>query len=113
MWIALIIVIVGMVVVYFAHEEVKEVKARKKRMQVVPAHYPIAEKVLDAMERKEASIENVESKKKKNFDWGFFEVFIADLQSKYLAITEDTSYEIFEAVEMVKKNKELVAANSC
>ena len=110
MWeVLIVVIIIGIAVCYFVRGETK---ARKKRMEVVPVHYPIAERVLDAMERKEVSIENVESKKKKNFDWDFFEVFIADLQSKYSAITEDPSYEIFEIVELIKKNKELAVAYS-
>ena len=108
MWeVLIVIIIIGMVVCYFI---CGDMKARKKRMEV-PVHYPIAERVLNAMERK-ASIENEESKKKKNFDWDFFEVFITDLQSKYSAITEDPSYEIFEVVELIKKNKELAVAYS-
>ena len=100
MWMIVIILAVVVIILWALRQNKKEEKERSLRCK---PKFPESKEFL---ERKAIAEPSPVLVRASNFDWDFFEAFIEDLQKKYSYISDDPLYESFEAIELVKKEKE-------
>jgi hypothetical protein len=106
----IIILSVFLIILWAIRQNSKEENERELRRKQSPVYHQVGARVLEALERKAIAEPPLVAVPVRNFDWDYFEAFISDLKTKYTSICEDPSYEAFETIELIKRQREIEKA---